>query len=70
MEKSHKKAVLCFLLCLMFGIFGMHRFYSGRYLSGFFQLITGGFFGIWTLWDLLVILFDKFEDGDGRPIRW
>lgn len=35
-----------FLLCWLFGVFGLHRFYTGKYLAGALQLlgvILGGF---------------------------
>lgn len=33
------------------GLFGIHRFYLGRYLSGLLFLFTGGLLGIGYLWD-------------------
>ncbi len=36
-----------------FGLSGIHRFYLGKYVSGFLYFITGGFFGIGTVIDLL-----------------
>ena len=66
---SSKKRLLAALLCLFFGIFGAHRFYSGQRLTAVVQLATVGGLGIWMLTDLLMILFGEFSDGDGRKIK-
>lgn len=31
---SNEKKLTLFLLCWLFGLFGVHRFYTGKYLSG------------------------------------
>jgi hypothetical protein len=38
MESREKKLTLL-LLCYIFGIFGIHRFYTGKYISGTLQLL-------------------------------
>ena len=48
---------------------GLHRFYAGRYLSGFLMLCTLGGFFVWTLIDLGYLLAGSFLDSRGRPIR-
>ncbi len=53
------------LLCHFLGTFGVHRFYAGRIVSGIFQLLTFGGFGIWTLVDLIMIYTDSFTDDNG-----
>lgn len=46
---------IAWLLLTFLGVFGFHRFYMGKWLSGIFYLVTAGFFGIgifidfWTL---------------------
>jgi len=40
-------ALLTFL-----GLFGIHRFYMGKWISGLIYLVTGGIFGIGYLYDL------------------
>jgi len=50
------------ILLTFFGIFGIHRFYMGKWISGIIYLLTGGLFLIgyiydfWTLNDQLTIL--------------
>ena len=75
---------LLLLLTLFGGIFGMHRFYAGRPLSGLYMLMLTplglillvAFIGvfplsavtIWMLVDLVFVASGRFRDGQGRPI--
>jgi TM2 domain-containing membrane protein YozV len=43
---------LCWILLTFLGLFGVHRFYMGKFLSGFFYLITGAFFTLGLIYDL------------------
>ena len=40
------------LLLVFLGIFGAHRFYMGRYISGIVWFLTGGLFLVGWLYDL------------------
>lgn len=68
---SKKRKLPALLLCLFFGMFGVHRFYVGKVATGLLELLTLGGFGLWWLFDLLVILLGGFTDKEGRLItRW
>ena len=67
--RSDKSFLLTLLLCFFVGVFGIHRFYTGKILTGILMLLTGGLFGIWTLIDFIMILLGNFTDGRGRYIK-
>lgn len=52
-----KNKWLAVLLCLFLGVFGVHKFYEGKFLLGVLYLLTGGLFGIGWFIDLIVLLF-------------
>lgn len=67
-ERSEKKRLTAFLLCLFLGPFGLHRFYVHKIGTGILQIVTIGGLGIWTLVDLLMIIFGVFKDKQGLPL--
>ena len=42
---------ITWILLTFLGVFGIHRFYLGKWLSGILYLATGGFFFLGVLWD-------------------
>lgn len=68
-HRSPKSRLVALLLCLIVGIFGVHRFYVGRWITGILYVLTGGLFAIGWLLDILLILFGAMTDSRGRPIR-
>lgn len=40
------------LLLTFLGLFGVHRFYLGKWISGLVYLVSGGLFGVGYLYDL------------------
>ena len=66
---SEKRIVPTLIFCLLFGVFGAHRFYVGRPISAVVQLLTLGGLGIWVLVDLILLLTESFKDGDARPLK-
>jgi TM2 domain-containing membrane protein YozV len=56
------------LLCQFLGTLGVHRFYTGRIITGILQLFTFGGFGIWVLVDLIMIISGDFKDSYNRPL--
>ena len=59
-----QNTVLIFWMLL--GGLGGHRFYTGHILIGMLQLFTLGGLGIWTFYDLYLILTGRFKDDEGR----
>ena len=43
---NQKSKFFTMLLCLVFGVFGIHRFYTGKFWTGVLYLFTGGLAGI------------------------
>lgn len=46
---------VAWLLLGFLGIFGIHRFYQGKWLTGILYLVTGGLFLLGWLYDLLTL---------------
>ena len=67
-DVSDKKLVPTAILCVLLGVFGAHRFYAGKTVSGVMQLLTLGGLGLWMLYDLVLILTAQFTDADDRRI--
>jgi len=68
-QKSPKDFTITVLLCFFLGVFGIHRFYVGKILTGIIMLVTGGGFGVWYIIDLIRLLMGKFSDDDGLLIK-
>lgn len=66
---SPKSRLVSVLLCLFFGVLGVHRFYAGKIGSGIIYLFTLGFFGFGTFIDLILILIGSFRDKQGLQIK-
>ena len=65
---SPKSRLVASVLCALFGVFGAHRFYLGKTGTGILMVITFGGLGIWTMVDLVLILFGVFRDIDGKRV--
>ena len=52
------------------GVFGAHRFYVGKHLTGILMLITFGWFGIWWLVDLIMLITGQFRDKEAPVTEW
>ena len=66
--ESPREWVVCFVLCIFIGLWGVHRFYVGKIGTGILMLFTFGGFGIWWLIDLIIIATGSFHDKEGRII--
>ncbi len=67
-QKPVQKKMMMVLICWFAGAFGIHRMMMG-YSNWWIQLITLGGCGIWTMYDLIMILMDKMPMEDGRPLE-
>lgn len=67
--KSEKSFVTALILCILFGVLGVHRFYVGKIGTGFLQLITFGGLGIWAFVDIIIIAMGKFKDSKNLPVQ-
>ena len=53
---------VAWILLTFLGIFGIHRFYMGKWISGILYLLTAGIFGIgyiydyWTMNDQIAVI--------------
>jgi hypothetical protein len=65
-DASDKKLIPAALLCFILGVFGAHRFYVGKTVTGVLQLLTLGGLGLWMLYDLVLILTVQFRDADDK----
>jgi len=71
MAVSEKKRLTALLLCLGLGLLGGHRFYTKRYVTGVFQLLTLGGLGIGAAIDMFFIACGSFKDQKGSVLlKW
>ncbi|MGE0707419.1 MAG: TM2 domain-containing protein [Planctomycetota bacterium] len=50
---ERRSFLVAYLLWFFCGLFGIHRFYLNRPVSGLLYFLTGGLFGVGWLFDLL-----------------
>lgn len=68
---SDKSRGIAFILALVLGIFGAHRFYVGKAGTAILMICTAGGLGIWYLYDVVMVASGQFRDADGRRVlRW
>ncbi|SMP46296.1 TM2 domain-containing membrane protein YozV [Neorhodopirellula lusitana] len=46
---------VAWVLLIFLGIFGVHRFYMGKWMTGLLYLVTGGLFGIGYAYDICTL---------------
>ena len=46
---------LAWILLVFLGLFGVHRMYMGKWLTGILYLLTGGLFGLGYIYDMLTL---------------
>lgn len=50
-----KNKWISLILCVFFGVFGLHRFYEGKRITGFIYLFSFGVLGIGWFFDIILI---------------
>ncbi|MCL1994779.1 MAG: TM2 domain-containing protein [Defluviitaleaceae bacterium] len=64
-KKKHKnfdfRWLISLVLCILWGYLGIHRFYLGRWGTGFLWLFTGGLFGIGYIVDIILIACGELD---------
>ena len=66
--ESEKHILPVLLLCFFLGLIGVHRFYTGKIVTGIIQALTLGGLFIWVLIDLIMIIIGAFKDKEGNRI--
>lgn len=68
-EYNYKSKAKTFVIALLFGLLGFHRFYVGKNLTGILYFLTGGLLGIGWIVDCVLILTGAFKDSEGKPLK-
>ena len=66
---SQKSYWITLLLAIFLGTFGIHRFYTGRKLTGILYLFTLGGVGIGWMVDIILVATGMFLDKEGHIIQ-
>jgi hypothetical protein len=66
---TKKKKSIALILSVLFGYWGVDRFYLGYVGLGLAKFITAGGFGIWWLIDIVLIAQDKVIDSDNNKLK-
>lgn len=69
-EISTRRRSVSLLICIFGGLFGLHRFYVGRWVTGILMMLaTLAHVGVvWWVIDLVWLSIGSFRDAQGRRI--
>ena len=66
--RKQRSFIKTLAVCIFFGMFGFHRFYTGYKFIGFVQLFTLGGALVWWLIDILSMCFNRYRDKYGEEL--
>ena len=68
---SPKSWLVTLLLCLFFGVLGVHRFYVGKIGTGILMILlcATGISEVWCVIDFIRIILKRFKDKQGLLIK-
>lgn len=69
-SQSQNQWIVVLLLAFFLGIIGGHRFYVGKNGTAVLMILTLGGFGLWLLYDLIVIITGNFKTKEGNKISF
>ena len=69
-SQSQNQWIVVLLLAFFLGIIGAHRFYVGKNGTAVLMIFTLGGFGLWLLYDLIVIITGNFKTKEGNKISF
>ena len=67
-KMKQRRFIAALALSVVFGMFGVDRFYLGYTGLGILKLVTGGGFLCWWVVDIALIAFRKIDDANGNTL--
>lgn len=68
-DQSSKSFALTLLLAIFLGYFGIHRFYTGKIVTGIIWFFTGGLGCVGWIADVILILISRFKDSEKKTVK-
>lgn len=68
-QVSKRSRAVALGLCVVGGVFGLHRFYVDKPKTAIAMILTMGGLGMWWLYDVVLLLAGEFRDSADLPVR-